>query len=60
MVGTKTDVHCQAVLFAQLVDDPTYNDEEFPTQNDKQIEQKDYFLLWKILVFGNISILRNS
>ena len=44
----------KAVLFAQLVDDPIYNDEEFPTQNDREVEQKRLFSIME-----NISLWEN-
>lgn len=43
-------VACRAVLFAQLVDDPSSLPEEFPTDNEQEIERKRLFLIMEDLV----------
>ena len=41
---------CRAVLFAQLVDDPSAHPEEFPTEADQEVERKRLFDLIERLV----------
>ena len=41
---------CRAVLFAQLVDDPSAHPEEFPTEADQEAERQRLFALMERLV----------
>ena len=41
---------CRAVLFAQLVDDPSSNPEEFPTHEAQEAERKRLFAIIEDLV----------
>lgn len=41
---------CRAVLFAQLVDDPSAHPDRFPTDNDQEIERQRLFALIERLV----------
>jgi len=42
-VGTSSLAACRAVLFAQLVDDPSAHPEEFPTDAEHETERKRLF-----------------
>jgi putative DNA methylase len=45
---------CRAVLFAQLVDDPSAHPEEFPTEADQEVERKRLFdLIERLVVWEN-------
>ncbi len=45
---------CRAVLFAQLVDDPSAHPDRFPTEEDQAIERKRLFdLLERLVVWEN-------
>lgn len=45
---------CRAVLFAQLVDDPSAHPEEFPTEADEEVERKRLFdLIERLVVWEN-------
>ncbi len=45
---------CRAVLFAQLVDDPSAHPEEFPTEADQEAERKRLFdLIERLVVWEN-------
>ncbi len=45
---------CRAVLFAQLVDDPSAHPEAFPTEEDQALERKRLFaLLERLVVWEN-------
>jgi len=47
-------VACRAVLFAQLVDDPSSNPDEFPTQELVEEERKRLFaIIENLVVWGN-------
>jgi len=41
---------CRAILFAQLVDDPSSHPEEFPTEEDQEAERKRLFKIIEELV----------
>jgi putative DNA methylase len=55
---------CQAVLFSQLVDDPSSNPEEFPTDDAQEQEHKRLFGIIERLVkwenSNNESVLRGA
>ena len=45
---------CRAVLFSQLVDDPSSHPEKFPTEEDQEIERKRLFkIIEDLVVWGN-------
>jgi putative DNA methylase len=47
---------CRAVLFAQLVDDPSSNVDQFPTLEDQEIERKRLFrLIERMVDWGNVT-----
>ena len=41
---------CRAVLFAQLVDDPSSHPDQFPTHEDQEVERKRLFAIIEDLV----------
>ncbi|MEV4746324.1 DUF1156 domain-containing protein [Streptosporangium sp. NPDC049248] len=47
---------CRAVLFAQLVDDPSSRPEEFPTEEDQALERKRLFnIIERLVNWDNIN-----
>jgi len=47
---------CRAVLFAQLVDDPSANPERFPTEEAQQVErQRLHGIIKRLVVWDNIN-----
>jgi putative DNA methylase len=47
---------CRAVLFAQLVDDPSARPEEFPTEEAQEVERKRLFdIIERLVVWENIN-----
>ena len=47
---------CRAVLFAQLVDDPSAHPEEFPTEEDQAVERKRLFdIIERLVEWENIN-----
>ncbi|WP_433243500.1 DUF1156 domain-containing protein [Streptosporangium sp. CA-135522] len=47
---------CRAVLFAQLVDDPSSHPEEFPTEEDQALERKRLFnIIERLVDWDNIN-----
>lgn len=46
---------CRAVLFAQLVDDPSAHPDQFPTEADQEVERKRLFdIIERLVVWENI------
>lgn len=47
---------CRAVLFAQLVDDPSAHPDQFPTEADQEVERKRLFdIIERLVAWENIS-----
>jgi putative DNA methylase len=47
---------CRAILFAQLVDDPSAHPEKFPTEEEQKIERKRLFeMIEKLVTWENIA-----
>lgn len=47
---------CRAVLFAQLVDDPSAHPDQFPTEADQEVERKRLFdIIERLVVWENIN-----
>ena len=57
-------VACRSILFAQLVDDPSSNPDEFPTQVDQEKERKRLFQIMEQLAnwenSTKIEVLKNA
>ena len=47
---------CRAVLFAQLVDDPSSHPERFPTERDQAVERRRLFgIIERLIVWENVN-----